>query len=119
MEDINAGADLKQFETEIKNKIIADMGFDEASEEQKKELIDNLDERISIAFMKSILANIEESEGNALLDKMEKNEPIDSDLDKIMEKYPELSDKVQSDLEALYEKILAEAKETWQTITQE
>lgn len=119
MEDINTADDLKQFEKEVKEKIISDLGFDEATEEQKQELISNLDERISISFMKTILSNIEEADGSALLEKIEKEEEIDQDIEKILAKYPDLNDQIQADLESLYEKMLEEAKEIWQTIIKE
>jgi len=102
-----------------KEQILDDMGFENLSEEQRAEMMKLIEERMSIAVIKAISSSISEEEATRLVSKLDSGGEIEADLEEVFNKYPELNDKVQTELGDLYLKLLEESKESWGNIVEE
>lgn len=97
----------------LQDMILDDMGFADASDAQREQVYKILEERMSIAAIKAISDTINQEEAESLASKAESGQNIEKDLDGLFEKYPELSEKVETELGNLYQKMLEEAKQAW------
>jgi hypothetical protein len=94
-------------------QIVSDMGYDEASDEQKKQLFETIEKRVSLAILKALMANIAPDEAQILAGKIESGESIEQDIEKIVKDNPQANEAVAKAIADLYEKMLQESKDVW------
>lgn len=112
----DATDEAKNLIQETVERIISDLGFTNANDEQKQRLIASVSERVSIAVAKAIFGHIPEDRANALMEKIENNQSIEKDVEDLVRDNPELAQEIQNEVGALYEKMLEESEMVWKNI---
>lgn len=97
----------------ISEGIARDLGFADAPDEQKKKILDSINQRVETAVLKAIITNCPEETAKVIGEKIA-NETINpEEIEKVIKENPELQEKIEDEVGALYEKMLEESKQVW------
>ncbi len=96
---------------ETKEKIIRDLGFEEASQEQKDKILDTIDKRIMVATTQAVIENSTDEEAQKIRSSIENNEDVEKAVEEIVANNPGLAEKIKVKIEELYQTILDESKQ--------
>ncbi len=103
----------------LSENIARDLGFDDAPQEQKKKILDGINQRVETAVLKAILANCPPETARELGEKIVNETITPEEIEKVIKDNPELQGKIEDEVGALYEKMLAESEQVWAGVSQE
>lgn len=98
------------FITETKEKIIDDMGFAAATQEQKDHLLETIDKRIMVAVTQAVIENATDEEAQKIRSAIEADGDVEKTVEEIVSKNPALIEKIKAKVSELYQKMLEESK---------
>lgn len=107
------------FVKKISGQIAKDLGFENASDEQKKEILDSINRRVETAVLKAIIANCPEETAKSLTEKIANETVSEQDIEQVIKENPGLQEKIEDEVGLLYEKMLEESKQVWEGLTKE
>lgn len=111
--------DAELFVKKISGQIAKDLGFENASDEQKKEILDSINRRVETAVLKAIIANCPEETAKSLTEKIANETVSEQDIEQVIKENPGLQEKIEDEVGLLYEKMLEESKQVWEGLTEE
>jgi hypothetical protein len=103
----------------ISDQIAKDLGFEDASDEQKKKILDSINRRVETAVLKAIIANCPEETAKSLTEKIANETVSEQDIEQAIKENPGLQEKIEDEVGLLYEKMLEESKQVWEGLTEE
>jgi hypothetical protein len=103
----------------ISDQIAKDLGFEDASDEQKKKILDSINRRVETAVLKAIIANCPEETAKSLTEKIANETISEQDVERVIKENPDLQEKIEEEIGLLYEKMLEESKQVWEGLTEE
>lgn len=107
-------AEFTNLINETKEKIIHDLGFANASEEQKNSVLETLDQRVTIAVTQAIIENSSDEEAEKIKQVIDDDTKLEETVADIVRANPELTEKIKAKVQDLYQKILEESKRVWE-----
>jgi len=99
------------------DSIVSALGLEGASEEQKKQVVETISQRILTAILKSIISNAPVEQTKPLVEKIANDTVNEQDVEKIINETLGLLEKVQNEVGLLYEKMLEEGRDVLEKIT--
>lgn len=112
-------ADAELFVKKISSQIAKDLGFEDASDEQKKKILDSINRRVETAVLKAIIANSPEETAKFLGEKIANETISEQDVERVIKENPDLQEKIENEVGLLYEKMLEESKQVWEGLAEE
>ena len=98
---------------DIKNaeaQIIAQLGFQDAPEEKKKEMLETLDRRVAVAITKIILEKASPEEAEMMRVALEDGGNIETKIADIVSQNPKLQSEIKTAMTDLWDKVLKESE---------
>lgn len=99
-------ADIKNAEAQI----ITQLGFQDAPEEKKKEMLQTLDRRVAVAITKIILEKASPEEAETMRVALEDSGNIETKIADIVSKNPKLQADIKTAITDLWDKVLKESE---------
>jgi len=113
MDDQNDSIPSENIVSDIKNTeatIISQLGFGEATDDKKREMLEAIDKRVAIALTKVMLEKASPEEAEVLRVALEEGGNLESKVSDIVSKNPDLQEEIRKALADLWEKILKESE---------
>ena len=95
---------------DAKETLIAELGFNNASEEQKQQILQTLDQRVAITLTKTVLEKASDEEAKTIQEALENGGNIEEKVGEIVQNNPSLLEEIKKALEKLWEKVKKEAE---------